>query len=43
MFWYRDDEITVVKKSCGTVLDSTLIDESVVSFIFILNKTPSVI
>ena len=31
MFQYRDDEITVVKTSCSTVLDSTLLDKSVAS------------
>ena len=31
MFQYRDDEITVVKTACGTVLDSTLLDKSVAS------------
>ena len=31
MFRYRDDEITVLKKVCGTVFESTLFDESVAS------------
>ena len=31
MFRYRDDEITVVKTACGTVLNSTLLGESVAS------------
>ena len=41
MFRYRDNEITVVKTACGTVLDSTLLDESVASLDHFLNKTPS--
>ena len=31
MFLYRDDEITMVKTACGTVLNSTLLDKSVAS------------
>ena len=31
MFRYRDDEITGVKIACGTVLNYTLLDESVAS------------
>ena len=42
MFQYRDDKITVVKTTCGTVLYSTLLDKSAASLDhFFFNKTPS--
>ena len=40
MFRYRDYEITVVKTAFGTVLESTLLDESVASLDHFLNKNP---
>ena len=41
MFRYRDDEITVVKTACGTVLNSTILDESIASIDHFLKKMPS--
>ena len=40
IFRYRDDGITVAKPACGTVLDYTLLDESVASLDHFLNKNP---
>ena len=38
MFWYIDNEITALKKACGTVIDYTLIDKKISSLDNVFEK-----